>query len=727
MKRKSILTILSFIIVSLIAVAAFLPSVIKNITIKNSKEWIGRKIDIEKVKFNYFTGTLKVIDFRLYENNDSTIFARFDTLIIDPEPYRLIWNEFVIEQLYLKGLHVNVILYDSVFNFNDLIAYHAANPSEQEKDSTFSTLLQFEFSNIELSSSSLILRDEEIDKQMEINNLDFFIPFIAWNQEDRSQAGLKFNFKNGGYLQSNINLDPNAGDFDAELILKDLDISGYTDFVKKYIDLGTFQGMTDLDLKIRGNINESHKSIISGFVNLREFNLKDHNLQPLFAIQDLMVKVGEIDPGSMRFLLDSIRLIEPYVYFEMYDSTNNIIEAMNRTLARVKEPIDSAQATDTLMDTSMPELYYAIQSLDINGGIVDLVDRRTGEPFKYYLSDLQMSVDSIESTASWINTYYQMILNKRGKLVAQLGLNPNDPMNLELDYTINDFMLSDLNIYSRHYMGFPILYGDMYYKGHTEIKNGELLSENKLIIHNVELGNKSSGLYDLPLKFALFLLKDKDGVINLDIPVRGDLKNPKINIGKIVWNTFKNLIIKAAAAPVKLLSGLIGADPKDIESVEYDFLDTAFTEKRVKQLDLLLQLEQEKKDLEIELVYFNDSELEKQELVITEAGNIFEQNQNKDFMQNKADFEMFVRDQTNSDSLDLLTACRLLVNEDKVDSLYDSFNQKRLSSLRDYLKMRNDSTEILVIAADPAAPKNIGSKPRFEAKYGMKEEYIEVP
>ena len=51
-------------------------------------------------------------------------------------------------------------------------------------------------------------------------------------------------------------------------------------------------------------------------------------------------------------------------------------------------------------------------------------------------------------------------------------------------------MLSDLNIYSRHYMGFPILYGDMYYKAHTEIIDGQITSENKLIIHNVELGDK---------------------------------------------------------------------------------------------------------------------------------------------------------------------------------------------------------------------------------------------
>ena len=93
-------------------------------------------------------------------------------------------------------------------------------------------------------------------------------------------------------------------------------------------------------------------------------------------------------------------------------------------------------------------------------------------------------------------------------------------------------------------MGFPIVYGDMYYKSHTEIIKNQLTSENKLIIQNAELGDKTGGLYDLPMKFALFLLEDKNGIINLDIPVRGDLDDPTVSVGKIVWNTFKNLIVK---------------------------------------------------------------------------------------------------------------------------------------------------------------------------------------
>jgi hypothetical protein len=285
-------------------------------------------------------------------------------------------------------------------------------------------------------------------------------------------------------------------------------------------------------------------------------------------------------------------------------------------------------------------------------------------------------------------------------------------------------MLSDLNIYSRFYMGFPILYGDMYYKAHTDIRDGVLASENKLIIHNVELGDKGKGLYDLPLKFALFLLKDKDGVITLDIPVRGDLKDPKVRVGKIVWDIFKNLILKAAAAPGKLLSGILGTDSKQIESIEYDYLDTTLTTDKKNQLTLLLELERLKPELEIELVYFNDPELEKKELAVEEAGKLFMQKSGKESRSNNEEFELFVRDLSNTDSVAFKDACLKIVARAKLDSLHQINSNVRISQITQYLKNSSDSTQIHVIPALDEAPKNLGSKPVFEVKYGLKEESL---
>ena len=118
-------------------------------------------------------------------------------------------------------------------------------------------------------------------------------------------------------------------------------------------------------------------------------------------------------------------------------------------------------------------LFYSLDAFIIKNGVVDYTDNLTGEPFKYHLSEIILNTDSITTDAAWVDLYSQMLLNNRGTLKAQVGFNPSDPMNnISLDYVITDFLLSDLNIYSRFYMGFPILLGDMYYKSETDYRPG---------------------------------------------------------------------------------------------------------------------------------------------------------------------------------------------------------------------------------------------------------------
>jgi hypothetical protein len=231
-------------------------------------------------------------------------------------------------------------------------------------------------------------------------------------------------------------------------------------------------------------------------------------------------------------------------------------------------------------------------------------------------------------------------------------------------------------------MGFPIVYGDMYYKSITEITGGQLNSENRLIMTDVELGDKGDGLHDLPLKFALFLLKDREGVINLDVPVRGNLNDPQVSVGKIVWTTFKNIIVKVAAAPFDALAGLVKADPKDLESIEYDYMDTVLTDNRQKQLDLLLDLEQKKEGLGIELIYFNDADKEKEHI----------------------------------------KKAKKLEDEEEIIALAETVKSARIQSLLNYLVSASDSTSIKVTESKDIDPANTGIKPVFRIEYSMAEQ-----
>jgi len=725
MIKKIILRILIALTILIIILLILLPGIIKRYSINNSKELIGRQIDMDKLKLNYFTGMIKITDFTMYETDEMEEFVSFDTLIINLEPFQFFASEFVMESFYLKGLKTKAIQHDSVFNFDDLIAFHTSIEDTTARDTTNTEPFHFQLSNIELNDAEFIFEDQNINKTTAIRDLSFFVPYIGWNQDEKSEAGLRFALKNEGYFESSINVDPIEGEYEAEITIYHLYLVAFQEYAASFANIDTFDGLFNSQLMITGNINEAEKSLVSGHAEILDFVMKDQQNKKFLGAKKLDCILKEVDLDHMSFILDSLILTEPYVYFELDTNTNNFFEIFNIT----PEPADSGQnaeiTRDTTLTSSSDSMYFAINSIVIDHGVVEYRDNLTGEPFEYYLSDIMLDADSIESTSEWIDLYAGMLLNKRGTLKAEVGFNPANPMDMKLNYVITDFQLSDLNIYSRFYMGFPIVYGDMYYKSETEIMHGQLSSENKLIINNVEMGDKSGGLYDLPMKFALFLLKDRDGVINLDVPVHGNLNDPTVRVGKIVWNTFKNLIVKVAAAPFDLLAGLLSVDPKDIQAIEYEYCDTTLTEKRKNQLDLLLELEQKKDGLHIELVYFNDVEKEKAIIALKEVGKQFFAKSGIDYHEDNEKFEEYVISRIESDSLDLNKACMTLADQATVDSLALMFEHVREANINKYLQSFNNSTQIITRISNPNAPKNIGSFPVFEVKYSMKSEQAE--
>jgi hypothetical protein len=724
MIKKIIFWTLIVLTTIFILLLILLPGIAKNYTVKHSKELIGRQIALDKLKLNYFTGTVSITDFKMFESDDKEVFVSFDTLIIDAEPYRYIRKDLVIEQFYLKGLKAKVIQKDSIFNFDDLVTFFTATENTVQKDTTVSEPLHFQLSNIELKGAEFIYNNRTINKTTTLNDLSFFVPYIGWNQNEKSKAGLRFAFKNEGYFESSINIDPIGGDFDANITVYHLYLDAFKDYVTTYATVNSFQGMLNSNFAIAGNINTPEKSVVSGSMEMLDFLMKDKQDKKFLGAKKMECTLKSIDYFNSSYIIDSLIFSEPYVYFRMDSVTNNFFEIFNIT-DEAEDSIQLAQVEVKADSGASTPLYYAINHLIVQKGIVDYADNLTGEIFDYHLSDIKMNVDNILSSSDWIKINSKMLLNKRGTLVAEVGVDPANPYDIILDYTVKNFQLSDLNIYSKYYMGFPIVYGDMYYKSHTEIKNKQLKSENKLIIQNAELGDKTGGLYDLPMKFALFLLKDKNGVINLDIPVRGDLNDPTVSIGKIVWNTFKNLIVKIGTAPVNFLAGLISVDPKDIKSIEFNYLDTTLTSARQNQLDILLELEKKKDGLVIELVYYNDIEEERKQITVNEAGKLFMTETGKNYQKDEKDFVDFLKVKTMLDSVDIAVASKTLVRATLVDSLSNLFEQTRRNSLEKYLHSVNDSTQIRFIEFDPKSPKNMGSIPQFETNYLMTDEQLE--
>jgi len=696
--KRLIVWILGSLLALFILALILAPGIARRYAMKHSQELIGRSLSIDQLQVNYASTKLRITGFILYEADNTRPFVSFDTLELDLKPLRLVREELYVQRLYLSGLRAFAMQEDSTFNFSDLAdKFSPESSGDTLDDPDEEEAFAYHLHDLELSKARFEYENRNIEDTLILRNVSFAIPYVGWDQQEKSEASLRLNLEHEAYLEAKMNLNPAAGAFDMWLSLQEMRLNGYSKLLSTYTEIDSVKGSFDATLEVSGNINEPENALVSGNVALQELAFSDQGKQFLGA-RSIRLLMQEVDLSQSKFYLDSVVLEHPYAYVELRDSTNNFFELLGYTPPDSEESEGRPATADSIAPHADQELVYAIQAFRFEDGIIEFRDQTTGTPFDYHLSEVNISMDSIESSAQRVSVFASMLLNERGKLMAETSFDPLSPANLTLDYTITDFQLSDLNIYSRYYMGFPILYGEMFYRGHTEVVDHQLVSENRLVMDHVELGEKTGGLNDLPLKFALYILKDRNNVIDLEIPVRGLTDDPQLSVGKIVWNTVKNLLVRTAAAPYDFLSDLLGVDPGDIEAIEFAYGDTLLSAEMQKQLDLMLELEEIKPFMEIELYYYNDPEREAKAILMQDLG--------LDSMEIRA----------------LAPTAPVLMEADSVVSLH---GQTRHDIIENYLHSASDSTQIILSASDPRDPLNVGSQPRFEMRYSLKDAELE--
>ena len=117
--------------------------------------------------------------------------------------------------------------------------------------------------------------------------------------------------------------------------------------------------------------------------------------------------------------------------------------------------------------------------------------------------------------------------------------------------------LTRLTPYAARYAGYNIEKGSLSVNVHYKVDGGKLEADNKIFLDQLTFGDKtdSPDATKLPVLFAVSLLKNTRGEIDINLPISGSLDDPQFSVGGIIWRVFVNLITKAVTAPFSLLSG----------------------------------------------------------------------------------------------------------------------------------------------------------------------------
>lgn len=226
----------------------------------------------------------------------------------------------------------------------------------------------------------------------------------------------------------------------------------------------------------------------------------------------------------------------------------------------------------------------------ITGSAIDFKDESLPLPFRTVIGDVNGEILGIStdpdkrtqvSIEGEVDGYAPVTL--KGDAAPLL-----EPPALDLTLTFNGVDLVLLTPYSGTYAGYAIERGLLNMELAYSLENNRLKGRNDIVIDRLKLGEKvdSDKALDLPLELALALLTDMNGVIDLKVPVEGDVNDPQFAIGSVVAGAFLNLITKAVTAPFALLANLVGSDD-DLQRLPFTVGSAELSDAGLARLDPL--------------------------------------------------------------------------------------------------------------------------------------------
>jgi hypothetical protein len=225
---------------------------------------------------------------------------------------------------------------------------------------------------------------------------------------------------------------------------------------------------------------------------------------------------------------------------------------------------EKADATEVTLPPQPPgpALPVEIGIVRIDGGSMNFADFSIKPNFDTGIQELKGTVRGLSGRADAradidlagsVDKYAPVTITGKVNYLAAVK-------HLDLAAKFSNLELTNLTPYSGRFAGYAIERGKMTMDLHYKVEGRTIDAQHRIVINQLQLGDKvdSPEATSLPVKLAIALLKDRNGVIELDLPVSGSLDDPKFKLGPLVWKVVVNLIEKAVTAPFALLGKLFG-------------------------------------------------------------------------------------------------------------------------------------------------------------------------
>ena len=586
-------SIIALLLIILLFVSIFGGSIARNYVNKHAVELIGRKANIEHIGLNLFSGHVAVNELTVYEEDGIEPFAAFDTLDVSLKVRKLLGKEVCVRHITLTGLNVQVLQEGARFNFTSILEHFAkdSTETEEEKDTTPSSWV-IDLHNIRLGSERIYYADLQRGSHWGIQELNLVVPDFRIGGSDDADADLTLALADGGTLTVDAQYNAESNDFKVDLGLDNFALNQVKPYVTDMANIDEIEGRLDVDARVMGNLSKIMDMTIVANVSIDEVDILDNHQHSVASLDHLGIDLNKLVLNQKIYDIHSVELKGLTARYELFADSTNTFGRFLKSRDEERETRDESNA-DTVTDKSQEtKMQFRLERLALSGINFTYADHTLPEDFIFPVTNIRVEANDVSLSG---NNSARIFAQLPGGGVATINWSGNlddwkSSQTLRLN--IKDLHLTTLNPYMLAYLGQPFTDGIFSFTSYNTLHNSKLEGKNRIDIYKPTVGDRRKDVQSkmkLPVKAALYILKDKDDKVILDVPIAGNIDSPEFNYMKLVWKTLGNLFVKVVTSPARALGDLFHGDGDEL-FIGIDPMILDFTSEQFYQIDKVAEL-----------------------------------------------------------------------------------------------------------------------------------------
>ena len=734
-KKPLIIFIVAITILVVLAIV-FISPITKYLVEKYDTKYTGRQIKMDWAYVNPFTGYIHFNNVKIYELNSDSIFFSANGVSANIAMFKILSNTktYEISDLTLNQPNGIITQNNKEYNFNDLIKKF----SPQDSSKAAKTVSHINILNVKIIDGIFYYRDKQVPINYFIKKVNIESTGMQW---DADTIVAKFSFLSGigsGGMKGNFTINSKSKDYRLAVVVQKFDLNILEQYLSALTNYGSYTANLDADLNVKGNFKAAENVTFSGLLAINDFHIGKNPKDDYASFDKLSLAIAELSPKNHKYLFDSLLLKNPYFKYEKYDNANNMqtmfaTKDSNNVVTKI--PIAKLTATKFNLVLEIGNYIkklsknffrsdYQINRLAIDSGDLKFNDYSLSEKFSMDFNPINIKADSINKDHKRANVSIKSGIKPYGNVSIAISLNPKDSSDFDLQYQMQKLPATLFNPYIISQTSYPIDRGTIELNGTWQVRNGNIQSKNHLLIIDPRASRriKNKATSWIPIWLIMGFVRERGNVIDYEIPITGNLKNPKFHLHDVLFDVLKNIFVKPATIPY-------GMDVKSIESeieksltLKWEMRNCLLRPKQKRFIEKMADFLVKNPDASITIHPQQYVKKEKEYILFYEA-------KKKYFMKinNKSSQSFSDEDSVNVDKMSVKNAvfvdylnkhikdsllftiqdkCARFVDTSLVISKFNHLNKERENTFKSFFKSRNVEKRLKISAGENVIPYN---------------------